>query len=69
MLLEIKVDEDLRRIPVVMLTTSQADEDILKAYNLHANCYITKPVNLDQFIKIIHLIDEFWLTAVTLPPQ
>ena len=66
---EIKADADLRRIPVVVLTTSQAEEDILKTYNLHANCYITKPVDFDQFIKIVRSIEEFWLTIVKLPSE
>jgi len=66
-LAEIKADEDLRRIPVVILTTSSAEEDILKTYDLHANCYITKPVDLDQFIKVVRSIEEFWLTIVKLP--
>jgi chemotaxis family two-component system response regulator Rcp1 len=65
---EIKVDERFKRIPVVILTTSQAEEDILKTYELHANCYITKPVNLDQFIRVVRSIEEFWLTIVKLPP-
>jgi len=63
-LAEIKQDEDLRRIPVVILTVSGAEEDIIKTYNLHANCYIRKPVDLDQVVKSI---DYFWLTIVTLP--
>lgn len=66
---EIKTDEDLRRIPVVVLTVSKADEDILKAYNLNANCYITKPIGLKQFIKVVKTIEEFWLTIVKLPPK
>ena len=66
-LAEIKADENLRRIPVVILTTSQAEEDILKAYHLNANCYISKPVDLDQFMKVIKTIKEFWLTIVRLP--
>lgn len=66
-LAEIKADPDLKRIPVVILTTSQAEEDILKAYNCSANCYITKPVDLDQFIKVVRSIEEFWLTIVKLP--
>jgi chemotaxis family two-component system response regulator Rcp1 len=66
---EIKADQDLKRIPVVILTTSQAEEDILKTYNLHANCYITKPVDLDQFIKVVKSIEVFWLTIVKLPPD
>jgi chemotaxis family two-component system response regulator Rcp1 len=67
-LAEIKSDPDLRRIPVVVLTTSQAEQDILKVYDLHANCYITMPVDLDRFIEIVRAIDEFWLTIVKLPP-
>jgi len=66
-LAEIKEDPDLRLIPVVVLTTSAAEEDILKTYQLHANCYITKPVDLDQFLKVTHLIEDFWLTVVRLP--
>jgi two-component system response regulator len=66
-LAEIKADEHLKRIPVVVLTTSQSEEDILKAYELHANCYISKPVNLDQFIKVVQSIEAFWLTIVKLP--
>jgi len=65
----IKADPGLRRIPVVVLTTSEADEDILKAYDLNANCYITKPVDLDQFIRVVKSIQEFWLTVVKLPPE
>ena len=68
-LADIKADEQLRRIPVVVLTTSKAEEDILKTYDLHANCYITKPVDLDQFIEVIKSIDDFWLTVVRLPPR
>ena len=68
-LAEIKTDENLKRIPVVVLTTSQAEEDILKVYNLHANCYITKPVDLDQFINVVKLIEDFWLTIVKLPKE
>ncbi len=68
-LAEMKADETLRRIPVVVLTTSQAEEDILKMYDLHANCYITKPVDLDQFIQIVRSIEEFWLTIVKLPVE
>ena len=60
----IKADENLKRIPVVILTTSQADEDILNAYNLNANCYITKPVDFDQFIHVVNKIQEFWFTIV-----
>jgi chemotaxis family two-component system response regulator Rcp1 len=68
-LAEIKEDPNLRRIPVVVLTVSKAEEDILKTYDLNANCYITKPINLDQFIKVVKSIEEFWLTIVTLPPN
>ena len=65
---EIKSDEHLRRIPVVVLTTSKAEEDVLRSYDLHANCYVTKPVDLDKFIIVVQSIDRFWLTIVTLPP-
>jgi chemotaxis family two-component system response regulator Rcp1 len=68
-LAEIKADENLRCIPVVVLTTSQAEEDILRSYNLQANCYVTKPLDLDQFIKVVRSIEEFWLTIVKLPPK
>jgi two-component system, chemotaxis family, response regulator Rcp1 len=63
----IKDDSTLRRIPVVVLTTSNAEQDIIKSYDLHANCYINKPVDLDQFIKIVTSIENFWLTVVKLP--
>jgi two-component system, chemotaxis family, response regulator Rcp1 len=66
-LAEIKQDSDLRTIPVVILTTSKAEEDILKTYNLHANCYITKPVDLDQFVTVVRYIEDFWLAIVKLP--
>lgn len=66
-LAEIKEDSRLRTIPVVILTTSQSEEDILKSYKLNANCYVTKPIDLDQFIKIIKSIDEFWFSAVKFP--
>lgn len=66
---EIKSDETLRRIPVVVLTTSKAEEDVLRSYNLHANCYVTKPVDLEKFIVVVKSIDIFWLTVVTLPPN
>jgi len=66
---EIKSDEDLKRIPVVILTTSRAEEDILKTYNLHANCFITKPIELNDFIKVVQAIEDFWLTIVKLPPN
>jgi CheY-like chemotaxis protein len=68
-LAEVKSDEDLRRIPVVVLTASKSDEDILAAYDLHVNCYITKPVNFDQFVKVVNSIDEFWFSIVKLPPE
>ncbi len=68
-LAEIKEDPDLRRIPVVILTVSQAEQDIVKSYNLHANCYITKPVDLDQFLEVVKAIENFWLTVVMLPPR
>lgn len=64
---EIKSDENLRRIPVVILTISKSEEDVFKSYDLHANCYITKPVDLDQFLKVVKSIEEFWLTIVKLP--
>jgi len=65
----IKEDPDLRRIPVVILTVSQAEQDIVRSYNLHANCYITKPVDLDQFLEVVKSIENFWLTVVMLPPR
>ena len=66
-LAEMKADDYLKRIPVVVLTTSKSDEDILKSYNLHANCFITKPIELAHFIKVVHAIEDFWLTIVELP--
>ena len=66
-LAEVKADPALKRIPVVILTTSRAEEDVLRAYELHANCYVTKPVDLAQFMKIVGQIDEFWVKVVTLP--
>lgn len=66
-LANIKSDDNLKFIPVVVLTTSEAEQDILKAYALHANCYITKPVDLDQFIRVVSTIEDFWLTIVKLP--
>jgi two-component system, chemotaxis family, response regulator Rcp1 len=69
LLAEIKTDPNLRRIPVVILTTSKAEEDIIKSYDLHANCYITKPVDLDQFITVVKSVEEFWFTIVKLPPD
>ena len=68
-LTEIKVDEHLKRIPVVILTTSSAEQDILNTYEHHANCYIKKPVDLDQFSAVVKSIEEFWFTTVQLPPQ
>ena len=67
-LAEIKQDPQLKRIPVVILTTSQAEQDIIKTYELYANCYICKPVDLDQFLNVARLIEDFWLTIVKLPP-
>ncbi len=68
-LAEVKADPKLKRIPVVILTTSKADEDIIRTYNLHANAYITKPVDLNRFIEIIHTLEEFWFSIVKLPPK
>ena len=68
-LAEIKSDEDLKRIPVVVLTVSKDEEDILESYNLHANCYITKPIDLHQFLRVVRAIEDFWLTIVKLPPN
>ena len=65
---EIKSHPQLKSIPVVVLTTSKAEEDVLKTYGLHANCYVTKPVDLDKFINVVNSIDAFWLSVVTLPP-
>ncbi len=66
-LAEVKADPKLKNIPVVVLTTSQAQEDVLKAYGLHANCYIAKPVDFDQFANVVRAIDQFWFTVVVLP--
>jgi CheY-like chemotaxis protein len=68
-LADIKEDPKLRNIPVVILTTSKAEEDIIRTYNLHANCFITKPVDLEQFIRVVRCIEDFWLTIVKLPPD
>lgn len=68
-LAEIKNDPELRHIPVVILTTSEAEQDILRIYEHHANCYITKPVDLEQFIKVVKSIEDFWLTIVKLPQK
>ena len=67
-LTEIKSDRELRRLPVIVLTTSAAEEDICKTYASHANCYITKPVNVDEFIRVVRSLEEFWLSFVRLPP-
>jgi CheY-like chemotaxis protein len=68
-LADIKADPELKAIPVVVLTTSSAEADIFKIYKLHANCYITKPVDLEQFVKVVKSIDDFWLTVVRLPSE
>lgn len=69
LLAEIKDDPELKQIPIVILTTSKAEEDIVKTYNLHANCYITKPVDLNQFFSVVRSIEDFWMTIVKLPPH
>jgi len=63
----VKSDDNLRRIPIIVLTTSDADQDILKSYNLHVNCYLNKPVDFDKFFDIIQKIEDFWLTTAILP--
>lgn len=68
-LAEVKQDPDLCRIPVVVLTTSAADEDVVYTYNLHANCFITKPVDLEQFLNVVRAVNDFWLSIVKLPPN
>jgi two-component system, chemotaxis family, response regulator Rcp1 len=68
-LAEIKEDERLKNIPVIVLTTSAAEEDIARAYSRHANCYITKPVDLDQFLRVVQSIESFWLSLVRLPSR
>jgi CheY-like chemotaxis protein len=68
-LAEMKADEALKTIPVVVLTTSEAEQDILRSYELHANCYVTKPVDLEKFISIVRAIEDFWLAVVKLPPS
>ncbi len=68
-LAEIKEDQDLKTIPVAVLTTSSQDEDILKSYELHANCYITKPVGLEQFSTVVQSLEDFWFAIVKLPPK
>jgi len=69
LLREIKEDKDLKQIPVVILTTSAAEEDILRSYTLHANCYVTKPLGIDQFLQVVRAIENFWFTIVKLPPR
>jgi chemotaxis family two-component system response regulator Rcp1 len=66
---EIKADDELRRIPVIVMTTSKAEQDVYRAYNLNANCYVTKPVDLDEFLNVVRSIEDFWLTIVTLPNE
>lgn len=68
-LAEVKADEDLRRIPVVVLTTSEAEEDIVRSYDLHANAYITKPVDFERFVQVVQQIDEFFISVVRLPQR
>jgi CheY-like chemotaxis protein len=68
-LAEIKEDPDLKRVPVVVITSSRAEEDVLRSYNLHANCYISKPVDLEQFITVVKSIEDFWMGIVKLPPK
>ena len=69
LLQEIKTDDDLKRIPVVVLTTSEAEEDILRSYDLHANAYVTKPVDFDAFVKVVRQVDDFYINVVRLPPK
>jgi CheY-like chemotaxis protein len=66
---ELKADDDLKRIPVVVLTSSGAEEDVVKSYDLHANAYLTKPVDFDGFLEVINTLEEFWLEVVKLPPE
>jgi two-component system response regulator len=66
---EVKADPTLKRIPIVVMTVSRDEEDVLKAYNLHANCYITKPIDFGQFIRITRSIEDFWFRIVKLPPK
>ena len=68
-LAEIKEDPDLRRIPVVVITSSKSEEDVLRSYNLHANCYVTKPVDFQQFVAVVRSIEQFWMGIVKLPPK
>jgi len=69
LLADIKADEKLRRIPVVVLTSSSADDDIVESYNLHANCFISKPVTMTGFVDVVHSVDGFWFSIVKLPPE
>lgn len=66
---ELKNDPALRMIPIVVLTTSHAEQDVIQSYESHANCYITKPVSFEQFINVVKSIEQFWLTVVSLPPN
>jgi len=68
-LAEIKLNQDLRHIPVIVLTSSQIEEDIMKSYQLHANCYISKPIMFAEFVKVVRAVEDFWFTIVTLPPS
>jgi len=68
-LAEVKSDDNLKSIPVVILTVSKAEEDIIKSYDLHANCYVTKPLDLEQFIHVVKSIEDFWFSIVKLPPD
>jgi CheY-like chemotaxis protein len=68
-LADIKKDPALKPIPVVILTTSKAEQDVIQSYDLHANCYIAKPLDMDHFIQVVRAIEEFWLSTVTLPPR
>ena len=67
-LADVKSDDELKRIPVVVLTTSKAEEDIVRSYNLHVNCFVTKPIDLKTFLRVVMAIEEFWLSIVRLPP-
>ncbi|BBL71513.1 response regulator [Methylogaea oryzae] len=68
-LAEIKADPSLKRIPVVVITSSEAEQDIIKSYDLHVNCYVSKPMDLDQFVRVVQSIETFWLTIVKLPSE
>jgi two-component system response regulator len=65
----IKTDKNLRRIPVIILSTSQSEDDIIRAYDLHANCFITKPVDFDDFMNVVDAVEDFWFSVVKLPPN